>query len=213
VFDNLVKFITWTLPTNIGEGLVILVAVFVGAALPILPVQILWINMTTAVLLGLMLAFEPNEPGIMHRLPRDPTSPILSTALICRIVLVGVLLLIGAFGLFEWELSHGESEAAARTVAVNVFVFGEMFYLFNCRSLTMSMFEIGLFSNRWLLTGVGMMATLQIFFTYLPVMNRTFSSEPIGMTEWGLILGTGTLIYLAVGWEKWLRRRATKGAA
>ncbi len=212
VFDNLIKFITWTLPTNIGEGLVILVAVFVGAALPILPVQILWINMTTAVLLGLMLAFEPKEPGIMLRLPRDPASPILSPALMSRILLVAVLLLVGAFGLFEWELSHGESEAAARTAAVNVFVFGELFYLFNCRSLTLSMFAIGVFSNRWLLAGVGMMAALQVAFTYLPVMNRAFSSEPIGMTEWFLILGTGTLISLAVGFEKWLRRRASQGA-
>ena len=199
VFDNLVKFITWTLPTNIGEGLVILVAVFVGAALPILPVQILWINMTTAVLLGLMLAFEPKEPGIMRRLPRDPASPILSRTLMSRILLVGFLLLVGAFGLFEWELSHGESEAAARTAAVNVFVIGELFYLFNCRSLTMSMFALGVFSNRWLLAGVGTMAALQVAFTYVPAMNRAFSSEPIGATEWFLILGVGALIYGIVG--------------
>ncbi len=102
VFDNLTKFITWTLPTNLGEGLVILAAVFLGTALPILPVQILWINMTTAVLLGLMLAFEPKEHGIMGRPPRRPGAPILSPALIRRILLVGTLLLGAAFGLFEW---------------------------------------------------------------------------------------------------------------
>ena len=82
VFDNLIKFLTWTLPTNIGEGLVIMAAVLVGATLPVLPVQILWINMTTAVLLGLTLAFEPKEPGIMKRPPRDPTTPILSRTLV-----------------------------------------------------------------------------------------------------------------------------------
>ncbi len=168
--------------------------------------------MTTAVLLGLMLAFEPKEPGIMRRLPRDPGSPILSRTLMFRILLVAVLLLVGAFGLFKWELAHGESEAAARTVAVNVFVFGELFYLFNCRSLTLSMFAIGVFSNRCLLVGVGMMAALQLAFTYVPAMNRVFSSEPIGITEWFLILGTGTLIYFVVGIEKWLRRRAAKRA-
>ena len=75
VFDNLTKFIAWTLPTNLGEGLVILAAVFAGVALPILPVQILWINMTTAVLLGLMLAFEPKEDGIMLRPPGRPRRP------------------------------------------------------------------------------------------------------------------------------------------
>ena len=89
IFDNLTKFIVWTLPTNLGEGLVIFAAIFAGVALPILPVQILWINMTTAVLLGLMLAFEPKEPGIMSRPPRDPKTPILTgvlglAALHCR---------------------------------------------------------------------------------------------------------------------------------
>ena len=102
VFDNLTKFIVWTLPTNIGEGLVILMAVLVGTALPISPVQILWVNMTTAVLLGLMLAFEPKESGIMERPPCDPHAAILSRALLMRIGLVSSLLLVGAFGLFEW---------------------------------------------------------------------------------------------------------------
>ena len=107
VFDNLVKFITWTLPTNIGEGLVILVAVMAGATLPILPVQILWINMTTAVLLGLMLAFEQKETGLMARPPRDPQTPILTGILVFRIVLVGVLLLIGSFGIISMATFSG----------------------------------------------------------------------------------------------------------
>jgi Ca2+-transporting ATPase len=97
VFDNLTKFITWTLPTNVGEGLVILLAVFLGATLPILPVQILWINMTTALLLGLMLAFEPKEKDLMLRPPRDPASPILSRALLLRILIVGILAVLANF--------------------------------------------------------------------------------------------------------------------
>ena len=147
VFDNLTKFIVWTLPTNIGEGLVILAAIFAGTTLPILPVQILWINMTTAVLLGLMLAFEPKEPDIMQRPPRDPRTPILTGVLIGRILLVSLILLVGAFGSFEWALGKGAGDAYARTVAVNVFVMAELFYLFNCRSLTKSMFQLGVFSN------------------------------------------------------------------
>lgn len=208
VFDNLVKFITWTLPTNLGEGLVILTAVLAGATLPILPVQILWINMTTAVLLGLMLAFEPKETGIMSRAPRDPGTPILPGRLIFRICLVGTLLLAGSFGLFKWTMVNGSSEATARTVAVNVFVIGELFYLFNCRSLIYSMFTLGLFTNRWLLAGVGVMAVLQLFYTYLPAMNRTFDSAPIGPLDWALVIGVGLAIYGVVGTEKWLRRRA-----
>ncbi|OIQ02884.1 MAG: carbonate dehydratase [Zetaproteobacteria bacterium CG06_land_8_20_14_3_00_59_53] len=209
VYDNLVKFIAWTLPTNLGEGMVILAAIMAGATLPILPVQILWINMTTAVLLGLMLAFEPKEQGLMLRLPRAPDQPVLTRELVGRIVLVGVLLLIGAFGLFEWELQHGESEAAARTVAVNVFVFVELIYLFNCRSLSQSMISQGLFSNRWLLAGVLLMIVLQLLFTYLPVMNIAFSSEPIGWPEWLLILAFSLMVYGIVGLEKWWRRKTS----
>ncbi|MCA8997603.1 MAG: cation-transporting P-type ATPase [Planctomycetaceae bacterium] len=206
VYDNLVKFITWTLPTNLGEGLVILAAIFAGQTLPITPVQILWINMTTAVLLGLMLAFEPKEPGIMTRPPRAMETPILTRPLILRIILVGILLLIGSFGIFEWEIMQGESEAKARTAAVNVFVFGELFYLFNCRSLQFSMLRLGLFSNPWVLLGAALQAGLQILFTYAPFMNRAFGSEPIGPTEWALVFATGLVIYIMIGIEKGLRR-------
>ncbi len=206
VYDNLIKFVTWTLPTNLGEGLVIMAAVFVGAALPILPVQILWINMTTAVLLGLMLAFEPREPGIMRRPPHDPRRPILSRRLLLRIGLVGVMLLAGSFGLFEWALSRGASEEQARTIAVNVFVCGELFYLFNCRSLTRSMFSLGLFSNRWLIGGVVIMIALQLMFTYAPFMNRIFYSAPLDLSSWIPILATGVIVYTVVGIEKWLQK-------
>ncbi|MEE9194835.1 MAG: HAD-IC family P-type ATPase, partial [Alphaproteobacteria bacterium] len=207
VFDNIVKFITWTLPTNIGEGLVIMAAVFAGVTLPILPVQILWINMTTAVLLGLMLAFEPKEQGIMSRPPRDPWSPILTRPLVFRICLVGLLLLAGSFALFEWALSSGASDAYARTVAVNVFVMGETFYLFNCRSLTRSMFTLGVFTNRWVLGGVAAMFVLQMLFTYAPTMNDLFHSAPIGLDAWGLIIAVGICIYAVVGAEKWFGQR------
>jgi magnesium-transporting ATPase (P-type) len=208
VFDNLVKFITWTLPTNVGEGLVILLAVFLGVALPITPVQILWINMTTAVLLGLMLAFEGKEPGIMARPPRRPETPVITRDLAVRIGLVSLMLVTGAFGLFEWVLIQGQNLEIARTVAVNMFVFGELFYLFNCRSLRYSMFRLGVFSNRWLILGVTVMAGLQLLMTYSPTMNLLFGTAPIGLAEWSWILGGGFTIYAVVGVEKWLRLRA-----
>ena len=208
VFDNLIRFITWTLPTNIGEGLVILVAVFAGIALPITPVQILWINMTTAVLLGLMLAFEGKEPGIMARPPRRPETPVLTRVLIFRIGLVSLLLLLGAFGLFEWALLHGRSLETARTIAVNMFVFGELFYLFNCRSLNYTMFTLGVFSNRWLIIGVVIMTLLQLLMTYSSLMNRLFGTAPMSFGEWLWVLFGGLVIYCVIGAEKWLRRRA-----
>lgn len=206
VYDNLVKFITWTLPTNLGEGLVILAAVFAGSQLPILPVQILWINMTTAVLLGLMLAFEPKEPGLMERPPRDPNESLLRGKLVARIGLVGFLLLLGGFGLFEWVLSHGRDVEVARTCAVNMFVFGELFYLFNCRSLRYSPFHLGFAGNRPLLFGVGLMTVLQLLFTYLPPMQAAFGSQAIGLVDWLLIFTGGLIIYGMVEVEKAFRR-------
>ncbi|MGB5398157.1 MAG: cation-transporting P-type ATPase [Gammaproteobacteria bacterium] len=209
VFDNLIKFITWTMPTNIGEGLVILVAVFAGITLPITPVQILWINMTTAVLLGLMLAFEDKEPGIMTRPPRRPETPVLTLELGYRIGLVSLMLLISAFGLFEWALYRGRDLEIARTIAANTFVFGELFYLFNCRSLRYSMFTLGVFSNRWLIIGVVTMALLQVLFTYAPAMNTLFGSAPMSFIEWIWVLSAGLTIYVVIGTEKWLRRRGS----
>ena len=178
VFDNLTKFIVWTLPTNMGEGLVILAAILLGAALPILPTQILWINMTTAVALGLMLAFEPKEPGIMTRPPRDPDQPLLTRALMVRILLVSTLLVAGSWWLFEWELANGASLAEARTAALNLFVVVEAFYLFSCRSLTRSVWRIGLFTNRWIIVGVTVQAIGQLAITYLPVMNTAVRAPP-----------------------------------
>lgn len=207
VFDNLTKFIVWTLPTNLGEGLVIMAAILLGLTLPILPVQILWINMTTAGFLGLMLAFEPKEPGIMSRPPRDPQTPILTNNLIVRIILVGGLLLVGSFALFQWEMAKGAPVEVARTVAVNAFVVIELFYLFNCRSLTKSIFELGFFSNMWVFGGVTVMLLVQIAYTYLPVMNTLFQSAPIGIDSWLRITAAGIVVYLIVEGEKWLRAR------
>jgi magnesium-transporting ATPase (P-type) len=202
IYDNLVKFITWTIPTNAGEGLVILAAVFAGTALPITPLQILWINMTTAILLGLTLAFEPVERGIMLRRPRPPAAPVLDGVLVRRIVLVGLLMLAGAFGLFELALRQGSSLAEARTVAANVFVMVEIFYLFSCRSLAAPFWTVGPLANPWIWAGVGTMIVLQSIFTYVPVFNGVFGTAPIGLGEWGLILGFSALSMAVVELDK-----------
>ena len=207
VLDNLTKFIVWTLPTNMGEGLVILAAIGAGLALPILPVQILWINMTTAVALGLMLAFEPKEAGIMQRPPRDPSRPLLTGELVWRVLLVGALLLAGAFGLFLWVQAKGGTLEEARTVAVNVFVMVELFYLFNCRSLERSIFQLGLFSNPWVTCGVLTTIGLQLLFTYAPAMNLLFHTAPIPWQTWIPIIGIGVTSYVIVEVEKWFRRQ------
>jgi len=207
VFDNLTKFIAWTLPTNLGEGLVLLAAIVTGATLPILPIQILWINMVSAAVLGIALSLEPKEPDLMRRMPRDPKAPILNGILIWRIVLVGFIILVGAFGLFEYQLSRGASLAEARTVAVNVVIFVGIFYLFNARSLTRSPFQLGIFSNPWAVGGAILMVLIQLLYTYAPFMNTLFSSAPISLVLWLDVLAAGLAAYVIVEIEKWLRRR------
>ncbi|MDQ1351313.1 MAG: cation-transporting P-type ATPase, partial [Acidobacteriota bacterium] len=210
VFDNLKKFFVWTLPTNLGEAIAIMAAIFGGMVLPIAPVQLLWINMTTALCLGMMLAFEAKEPDLMQRPPGDPKIPIMTGYLIVRTVWVGLLLAIGVFGIFFYEINNGVSIEAARTAAVGVLVIGELFYLLNCRSLSRSMFALGVFSNRWLISGVLIMIFLQMLFTYSPVMNRFFHSAPITLDAWEGIFLIALLIYVIVEIEKFVLRRISK---
>ncbi|MCF6346544.1 MAG: cation-transporting P-type ATPase [Thiomicrorhabdus sp.] len=207
VLDNLIKFLSFILATNFGEGLIIMVAVLMGMVLPVLPVQALWINMTAAVFLGLTLAFEPREPGIMTKPPRAPDTPILQGRLIFRIFLVGGLLFAGAFGLFKWALIQGASIEEARTIAVNVFAVGEAFYLLTCRSLKHSMFKLGLFSNPWIWGGIFAMACAQLSLTYIPIMNQLFHTAPIGLNDWMHIFAVGLVIYLVISVDKMIRNQ------
>ncbi|MBN1401002.1 MAG: HAD-IC family P-type ATPase, partial [Anaerolineae bacterium] len=212
VFDNLTKIIVWVLPTNVGEGLILLLAVLLGIALPILPIHVLWINTVTAGVLGLVLALEPKEPDLMQRPPRAPNAPILTRELSSRVLLVGVCILIGAFGLYELDLWLGSDIAQARTVAVNAIVMIEVFYLLNCRSLRRSMFRIGVFSNRWVAVGIVGMVLLQVLFSYAPFMNNLFLTAPPTSGDWARIVGASLLAYLIVEVEKWMRRRGNRPA-
>ncbi len=207
ILDTLIKFIIWTLPTNFGEGLVVVTAIFGGLVLPILPVQILWINLTTALALGLMLIFEPKEKDSMERPPRAPHTPILTGELVIRIIIVSMIILGGVYGLFFYEQISGASLPEARTIAVNTIVMIELFYLFNCRSLTKSMFQIGMFSNKFIWIGVAVMIGIQILFTYLPIMNDVFDSHPISIMSWLKIIGVATVTYAVIEMVKLVSAR------
>jgi cation-transporting ATPase F len=206
IFDNLKKFIVWTLPTNVGESFVLLAAILLGTALPMFPVQLLWINMTAVTLLGTMLVFEPKEPDLMDRPPRDPRQPILTFPLFMRTGLVSLLMLAGAFALFLWELRReGASLAEARTAVVNVIVMVEALYLLNCRSLTRSIFTLGVFSNLWAILGIGLITAIQLLFTYAPIMNKLFHSAPMAGESWLRIVAVAFIAFAAVELEKWIR--------
>lgn len=210
VFDNLTKFIIWILPTNVGAGVLLLISIFGGWALPLEPVQALWINMTTAIFLGLMLAFEPTEPGVMRRPPRNPAQPLITRQLLSRILSVGGLIGAAGFGVVFWALGQGYSEAYARTWVVNLVVITQAFYLLNCRSLVKSVWDIGFFSNRWALGGILITLTLQLLLTYHPVLQTLFHTRPLEVGAWGWIAAAGLVIYGIIDAEKrWQRRRGS----
>ncbi|RSM38157.1 carbonate dehydratase [Amycolatopsis balhimycina DSM 5908] len=202
VFDNLRKFIAWTLPANIGEGMVVLVAILLGVTLPIVPVQILWINMTTAVFLGLTMAFEPTEAGIMQRPPRPPKRPLFTGALLRRVVLVSLLLIMAAFAAYQAQLAAGVSLAAARTSAINVFVGVQAAYLLSCRSLDRPVLLAWPGRSRMFALGVGLTAGLQLVLTYVPVMNTWFHTAPVGAGSWLWVLGAAVVAFLVVEADK-----------
>lgn len=211
VFDNLRKFIVWTLPTNLGEGSIIFVSILFGLTLPVLPVQLLWVNMTTAVFLGLMLVFEPNEHDLMKRAPRDPKRPLLTFPLIMRTGLISMIMIVGGLWLFSHEMNAGGNEQVARTAVINVIVMVEVAYLFSCRSLNHSLFTIGLWTNRLAILGALGMIGAQLLFTYTPVMHHLFHTEPLGMESWLRILAVTALSFLAVEFEKWIRFGGNRG--
>jgi magnesium-transporting ATPase (P-type) len=214
VADNLRKAIMFILPTNGGEAFTLVAAILMGQMLPITPLQILWVNMITAVTLALALPFEPPEADVMHRPPRSPREPLLSPFLIWRIVFVTAILVAGTFGLFAWERQHGASIETARTVAVNTLVVFEVFYLFSSRHLLApALTREGLFGNRYALLAVALVMTFQILFTYTGSMQILFKTEDIPLATWGRIILVGFSVLVLVEAEKALLRRSRSRAA
>ncbi len=202
VYDNLIKFISWTLPTNLTEGAVIIIASIIGMALPLMPLHLLWINMTTSVFLGATLAFEKKEPGIMNRSPIPSDTPLLSRYGIRKIILKGLLLAGAVFAVYYIILGTGRSLDAARTGAVNMIVFGEIFYLMALRSIRHSAFKIGFFSNWILIVGVIIMTALQMCITYIRSINHVLGTSPLMLYEWIIILGIGVFLYGLMEFDK-----------
>ncbi|PKP62940.1 MAG: carbonate dehydratase, partial [Alphaproteobacteria bacterium HGW-Alphaproteobacteria-8] len=208
VHDNLMKVIAWTLPTSGGEALIILAAIGLGLALPITPLQILWVNMVTAVALGLTLAFEPTEPDAMRRPPRPADQAILSGMLLWRIAYVSALFVAGGFGVWFWALSHGLEIEVARTMVVNTLVAMEIFYLFSVqgghdRPLGLR----GAFSSAPVWIGVAVVLAAQAALSFTPLLRAAFDTRPLPLDAFALIVGVGAALLVLAEAEKWAARR------
>jgi magnesium-transporting ATPase (P-type) len=210
VYDNLKKAILFILPTNGGEALIILAAIIFGfKELPLTPIQILWVNMITAVTLALSLAFEPKEVDLMQRPPRPPGSPLLTHHLVWRILFVSLILMGGTLGMFIWELGQHNDINKARTIAVNTLVMFEIFYLFNSRYIVSSVFcWRGLFGNVYVLVAIGVLIVLQACFTYLPIMQTLFGTSALEADVWIRICLVASSVLFLVEIEKYYLRNA-----
>ena len=207
VYDNIKKSILFILPTNGAEAFTLVAAIILGYQLPITPVQILWVNMITAVTLALSLAFEPPELDIMRRPPRDPNEAILSGFLIWRILYVSLLMVSGIFGLFLWLRSGGSDIETARTVAVNTLVLFEAFYLLNTRYIRRSACSrSGLLGSRKVLLAIALVVGFQLLFTYLPWMQQLFHTTSLDAATWGVMLLVSCSVFFVVEAEKYVMR-------
>lgn len=208
VYDNIRKVIAWTLPSNGAEIFAVVAAILVGFTLPMSATQVLWVNLLLSATLGLALAFEPTEPGIMKRSPRASDAALLSPFLLWRVAAVSALLGGLSLALFFVALGRGDELAYARTMVVTMVVVGEIFYLFNVRywstgSLTLQ----GALGTPVVLAAIAVVAVGQLVFIYAPFMNAAFGSAPLRLVDGALIiaLGAGLMIFLEA--EKHLFRQ------
>ncbi len=206
VYDTLKKAILFILPTNGGEALVLLVAIAFGLTLPITPLQILWINMITAVTLALALAFEPAEQGLMAQPPRDPRLPLLSGVLLWRIVWIAVLMTVVSLGLFAYSQHLGWSLEASRSLAVNAMVACEIGYLFSSRSLY-GPARFGWRDNPMIWAMVLLLSALQLALTYWPPLQGLFATAALPVLAWAWCLGAAVGVCALVELEKGVLRR------
>lgn len=213
VYENIKKFILFMLPTNGGEALVVIAAILFELTLPLTPAQVLWINMVTSSTLGLALAFEPAERGIMDRAPRPPTEALLSGFFVWRVFMVSILMMAGALGLFLYELHAGNTLEKARTMAVNAVVAAEMFYLINSRFILKPVLSReGLTGNRYVLLAIAACIPLQILFTHSEFMQHVFGSASLSMGEWSKVVLAGLLVFVVAELEKLVVNHSKLGA-
>ncbi|MCR2791531.1 HAD-IC family P-type ATPase [Microbacterium sp. zg.Y625] len=211
IYDNLRKSIVFLLPTNGAQSLVILVAIVFGLALPLTPVQVLWINMVTGITLSLALAYEPAERGIMTRPPRAPGGSLVNGRELGFVLVVSALIGGAALALFYSVAATGVDIAYARTEAVTMLALGQLAYLFNCRFLTRSSLTPDVLrGNRVIWWSAGALIAVQLVYTYAPFMNDLFGSRPLTLQSWLLPIALSIVIFLAVEGLKELRRRAER---
>ena len=204
IFDNIRKFIKYTMSSNSGEIWTLFLAPFLGLPIPLLPIHILWINLVTDGLPGLALTVEPAERGIMQRPPRPPEENIFAHGMWQHIFWVG--LFIGGVSIAAMAWAIYREAAYWQTVVFTVLTVSQLFHSLAVRSEHTSLFSLGLFSNRPLLGAVLLTLLLQLAVIYVPALNAVFHTQPLPVFDLLVCLGVSSLVLVAVEIEKWLVR-------
>jgi len=212
VYDNLKKTILFIMPTNLAQGLLIVIALLAGNIIPLTPVLILWMNMATSATLSFGLAFEAAERNIMRRPPRQTGQHVMDAYAVWRVAFVGTLIAVAAFALEAWLAPRGHSAEFIRTVLLQMLVCAQWVYMINCRNTEGFSLNRGLLANKgiWLVTGV--LLLLQLAIIYLPFMQMLFGTEALPLRYWGVTLGMASAMFFIVEIEKRLTRRFRKAA-
>jgi magnesium-transporting ATPase (P-type) len=206
VYDNIKKVISWTLPTNAGESMCIIVALLFGMTLPVTPIQILWINLITAVTLGMALAFEPTEENTMRRPPRKRSAALIDGGLLWHIILVSVLFLCGVFGIFSYAIDKGYSTELAQTMALNTLVVMEIFHLFFIRNIYGTSLTWKAVRGTNIVWATVIAVTLaQFMITYLPPLQSIFQTEAVPFFDGIIIFSIGVALFAIIETEKQIR--------
>ncbi len=205
IFDNIRKFIRYTMTSNSGEIWTIFLAPFLGLPIPLLPIHILWINLVTDGLPGLALAVEPEEKGIMQRPPRPPKESIFAHGMWQDILWVG--LLMGGVCIFTQAWAYHEGSAHWQTMVFTVLTLSQMGNVLSLRSERVSLFTQGIWSNPYLLGAVALTFALQMATIYVPALNPIFKTQPLTGGELVFCLALSSVVFIAVEVEKWMIRR------
>jgi Ca2+-transporting ATPase len=210
IYDNIRKFIRYMLSTNSGEILTMFFALMVGMPLPLLPIQILWVNLVTDSFPALALGVEPGERDVMNRPPRNPDEGIFARGLWQHIVWVGILISLGTLGVMVWGLKYDDIDHA-RSMAFFTLAGFQMFHVLAIRSERESIFTLGLFSNKSLLGAVIATFLLQLMITYIPVLQGIFKTAPLTGTELLVCIIVSFSVFVAVETEKAYFRKKKAG--
>jgi Ca2+-transporting ATPase len=213
VYDNIKKVTLFLVSCGFGELVAILSTVAMGLPIPYIAVQILWLNLVTNGLQDIALAFEPGEKGVLERPPRSPKEGILSSLMVQRMLLMGIVLAAGTLFVFITRLEAGMPVEKARTAALTTMVFFQFYQALNCRSETQSIFKMSLTKNPFLLFSMLAAFFAQLAVLYVPALRWIFRTEPITVMGWVEILLVTLTIVIVIELDKWIRRKKRAAVA